>query len=185
MRLTITTDFKDVNRALASMPREIGNRAAASTLNKVAAQAKTQMVREITSEFNLTAKKVREKLAIRRASFKGGLFGMEAELFSSAKKRSINLINFSARQVGKGVSVKIKKGGPRKLVRSAFIGNSGRTVFKRRGKERLPIDPVQTIDVPMMFNTRRVNAKVVAFIRRKLPEVFQREVAFYLSRFGS
>lgn len=49
---------------------------------------------------------------------------------------------------------------------------------------RLLISPVQTIDTPQMFTTRRVNSAVIRAIETKLPVIFKRELAFALSRFG-
>lgn len=185
MKLNITTNFKEVDRALQTMRADIAEKAMASTVNKVAAQANTQMVRGITAEFNLPAKKVREKLKVRKARVIRGQLLIEAELSSQGPggRRALNLINFQARQTLKGVSVKIRKAGGRKVIPGAFSGNKGRTVFRRVGKERLPIKALQTIDVPQMFNTKRINTKVVRFIEQKLPEVFLNEAAYFTRKF--
>ena len=84
-----------------------------------------------------------------------------------------------------GLSVKIRRNGGRKVLKQGFIGNKGRTAFERVGKARLPIKPLQTIDVPQMFNTKRINAKVVALIRERFPAIAEREVRFYLQRFNA
>lgn len=198
MQLTIRTEFPEVAERLASLQRELAARVAARALNRTVDQARTQMSREIRQEFNLSAAKVREKLQVRRASFKAGMLGLTAELLSrtASGRRSLNLANFDARQTASGVTVKVKKRGGRKLVRGAFIGNRGRTVFERvpgtrmasraryRGAHAQKIRPVQTIDVPQMFNARRINAAVVAAIRSRFPAIFQRELAFALTQFG-
>jgi hypothetical protein len=82
------------------------------------------------------------------------------------------------------VSVKVKRSGARKVISGAFVGNKGRTVFTRVGKPRLPIKPVQTIDVPQMFNVKHINAAVVKAIERKFPQIFEREMRFALQQFG-
>lgn len=185
MKLTISTNFEQVGRQLDRMRDDVGARALASALNRTMEQARTAMSREIRQEFNMPAAKVSAALRVRRASFKAGRFGMEAMLESPSKRgRSLNLINFAARQTRQGVTVKIKKGGPRKLLRGAFIANDGRTVFVREGKSRLPIKALQTIDVAQMFNTRRINAKVVTMIRSKFPEIFAREARYYTNKFS-
>lgn len=91
--------------------------------------------------------------------------------------RSRNVMLFSAKQTKKGVTVRIKKSGGRKLIKHAFIGNQGRTMFMREGTKRLPIKSVKTVDVPQMFNTRHINANVLARIRRDLPVEIQRALA--------
>lgn len=187
LQLTIDTDFKGVQQALASLQADVSRKAAASALNRTVDIGKTAMSREIREEFNLTKAKVDQKLRIRRATFKAGNLRLEAVLSSSdpsGKRRAINIINFGAREVRAGLSYKIKRKGARQVKPQAFIGNQGRTAFYRSTGKRLPIKPLQTIDVPQMFNTRRINAKVVALIRRRFPDIAQREIAFYVSRFN-
>ena len=91
--------------------------------------------------------------------------------------------SLSAQMPFRKLRVKVKRGSTKPLP-GAFIGNKGRTVFRRVGKKRLPIEPVQTIDVAQMFNTRRINEVVLATINARLPEIFEREAAFYLQRFN-
>lgn len=185
MKMTIKDNFPEVRRALDGLRKEIAGPATVRALNGTVAQAKTAMSREIRAEFNLSAGKVNQALRIVKASaFKGG-YNITAALESPSQRgRSLNLINFSARQTSKGVSVKIKKSGGRKLIRSAFIANAGRTVFRRVGDKRLPIKALQTIDVAQMFNTKRINARVVKFMESKFPEVFEREVRYYTDKFN-
>jgi len=102
-----------------------------------------------------------------------------------------------------GIYVKIKKRGGKKLLhgthkQGAFIGNKGRTVFERvpgttmgsrsggkaGSKHAEQIAPVMTIDVAQMFNTRRINAVVVAMVKARFPDVFAREARFYVERFN-
>lgn len=188
MELKISTNFPQVQRKLNQLSDDIATRVSVSAVNKTLAQAQTEMSKQIRAEFNLTASKVREKLAIRRARFKLGRFLVEGELFSrdkSGRRRAINLINFGARETQQGLTVKIKRTGGRTLAsKRGFIGNKGRTAFTRVGLKRLPIRPLQTIDVPQMFNTRRINAAVVRKINERFPVIFERELAFYLSKFG-
>jgi hypothetical protein len=189
MQLSIKADFAGVQKALNQLQADIAKTVTVRTVNRTTELARTAMSREIRAEYNITAAKVREKLVIKRASLKAGRFEVEAELLSRdprGKRRSVNLINFAARANRKGVvTVKVKKGGARKRVGPrAFIGNKGRTVFERTSDKRLPIRPVQTVDVPQMFNTRAVNRKVMQVIRQRLPEVFERELAFALSKFN-
>lgn len=201
LQLTIRADFAGVQRSLDRLQADVAQQATARALNRTVDQAKSAMSREIRDEFNLPKAKVDAKLRIRRATFKAGRLGLEAVLSSSdpsGKRRAINIINFGARQTKGGLSFKIKRAGGRRVRKDAFIGNKGRTAFKRvpgtvmagrassKGlQHRQKIEPLQTIDVPQMFNTKRINAKVVAFIRRKFPEIAEREIGFYVSRFNS
>lgn len=199
MNLTITTNFPEVQRAIDRLRTDVATQVTARSLNKAIEQARTQMSREIRQEFNVSAALVRERLRIKRASFKNGVLGLAAELSAPEGRkggRRINLIRFGAKENKQGVSVKIKKIGARKTVVGAFIGNKGRTVFQRvpgsimRSRARSHgvlhrerIVAVQTIDVPQMFNTKRINAAVVAAMQAKFPAIFARELEWALSRF--
>ncbi|MDA8092336.1 MAG: phage tail protein [Betaproteobacteria bacterium] len=154
-----------------------------AAINKTGDKARAEMTRQITSEFSIKARDVRAQLILRRASVKGAGFVAELEAFGRrGGKRSMNVIHFRARQTAQGVTVQIKKTGGRKLLKHAFIGNQGRTVFMRAGKQRLPIQAVETIDVPQMFNTRRINTAVLAKIKRELPVEFERALSMLARR---
>jgi hypothetical protein len=185
VKISISTNFKDVQRKLDDLRKDLQSTVLVRTVNRTIDQAKTDMSREIRKEFNVSAAYVRERLRVRRASFKTGRFTVEAQLIGGdGKRRSANVIAFAAKQGKKGVSVKIKKTGGRKVIEGAFIANKGRTVFRRVGASRLPIEPVRTIDVPQMFTTRRINSSVIRAIQTKLPVIFEREARYALSRFG-
>lgn len=196
MRLSITTNFPEIQRQLDALRSEVADKATARALNRTIEQARTAMSREIRQEFAIDAKTVREKLRIKRATFRAGVLGLQAALEADGRKRSANLIRFGARMGSNGLTVKIKRAGGRKRVANAFIGNKGRTVFERipgtkmasrryGGKHGERIKPVQTIDVAQMFNTKRINAAVVAVMQARFPAIFQRELAFALGQFNS
>ena len=203
-RLSIQSDFRDVQRMLERLSDDVRNRATGRALNKVVEQGRTEMVRRIAAEFVMTQREARERMRIRPARFARGKLQLEAELFvSNTGRRSLNLIRFVQRSVtlaaarraaragtlrtqGRGnralpLTFRIKRVGGVKTLKGAFIANKGRTVFRRMGQGRLPIEGVQTIDVGQMFNTRRINAAVIARIKAQLPIVMAQEVRFALA----
>jgi len=183
MKVNATINFPEVSRQLSRLGSQVYQQAAVRAMNNTVAKAKTAMSREIRSEFNLPASKVRDALRIKRASYSQGVARIEASLESPARHgRAMNVIHFAATQTAEGVTVKIKRVGGRKLIRSAFIANKGRTVFQREGMARLPIKPVQTIDVPQMFNTRRIKEVVLQMVRDEFPRQFEREARYYASK---
>lgn len=196
--INVSHNFADVQRKLKTLRDDVQARALASAVNKTADQAKTQMVRQITADYALTSGYVRERLSIRRASFRQGTFAIEAELLASNRRRSANVIAFVRKLVTLSQARRAQKRGKRapelqfkfkrsqgfKAIPGAFVGNKGRTVFIRQGKSRLPIEPVQVIDVPQMFNSKQINGSVVKFIRDKFPEVFAREAKYFADRFN-
>lgn len=187
--ISIKDNFPDVMRQLDQLQADVGHQALVRAVNRTLDLGKTRMVKVITSEFNIKARVVRESLRVRGASRKAGRFEVQGYLESPSKRgRSRNLIHFAARQTKQGVSVQIKRGTPRQVIRGAFIalkGNAtGGTVFIREGKARLPIKALQTIDVAQMFNAKRVSEVVVKVMQDRLPEIFEREARWYAQRFN-
>lgn len=198
MKLSISTNFPQVQRQLQQLQKAVADKAVASALNKVVAQAKTAMSREIRSEFRVSAAEVGQTLQVTKASVKAGRLEVTLQVPPRRKGRGFNLIRFvegsvtlaeAKRRAKAGtlnqLFVQIKKKGGRKGLGSAFIGNKGRTVFVRLGKERTPIKALTTVDIAQMFNTKRINRKVTEFIETKFPTVFANEAKFFTERFNA
>lgn len=190
MRFDVRHNFGDVAKRLGQLRDDLQEKAIARSLNRIVDRSRTEMGREIAAEFNITKREVNDNLTVSKASPKPGRLFLTATLASPSRKkgRGFNLIRFvSGRRVvgGKGapqLKLKIKRSGGLKSVRWAFIGNQGRTVFIRQGNKRLPIKALTTIDVPQMFNTKRINAKVLDMIRRELPIELERNIKFITRR---
>lgn len=189
--INVRTNFPEIAAKLDRLPEEIGNKAMVRSMNKTIDQGKTEMARGISREFRLTVGKAKERLAVRKAYAKGGVLHFQAELLatSKAKSRSMNIIAFvenkttlaeSRKRTKKGtlsqVHFQIKRSGGKKVIPGAFVGNKGRTVFIREGKGRLPIKAVNTIDIPQMFNTRRINTIVRQVMLQRFGANFKREL---------
>ncbi len=200
MQITIKTNFPDVQRQLDALQQDVAQQATARALNRTVEQAKTAMSKEIRAEFVLPASTVNQALFIGRASFKRGELGLQASLSSISQrgKRALNLAHFQARETAKGVTFKIKRGGPRKLIPGAFLINDGKTVMIRvpgklmdkRSRYKLnkhsqAIEARQTVNVAQMFNTKRINARVLQVINDRFPTIFEHEAKFYTDRFNA
>lgn len=187
IKITVKADLNAVRDHLRKLEKGVREKAIAAALNRTAEMAKTAAARDITSAFNLPAQYVKGRIKIRRASARSGV--LEVTL-SSPGKRSANLIRYAERRVtlaegrrrakqGRhGVYVKIRRKGTWQLVKGAFIANQGRTVFRRIGKERLPIESLQAIDVPQaMFSDIGV-----ANLKRAVARVFPQRMAHEIQR---
>jgi len=184
IRMSVRADLVAVRDHLRKLERGVREKAIAAALNRTAEMAKTAATRDITSAFNLQAKYVKGRIKIRKASARSGL--LEVTL-SSPGKRSANLIRFAQQRVKYnrrkgsatvGVYVKIRRRGSYQLVKGAFVGNKGRTVFRRLGKERLPIESLQAIDVPQaMFSDIGVEN-----LRKAVARVFPQRLAHEIKR---
>lgn len=183
IHLDIRADLRKIDSQLSRLQEQIRDRVIGAALNKTIAKGKSEMSRQIRGEFNIKASDVNAQLKVRRASSQNGNLLATLEAFGKRRgHRSRNVALFRAKQTRKGVTVQIKKSGGRKLIAHAFIGNNGRTVFIREGKSRLPIKSVETIDVPQMFNTRRINAAVLKKIQREFPVELDRALVALAGR---
>lgn len=196
----------EIQRKFAGLASNLRDKAMATALNKTAAKAKSEMSRRIREEFAIKAGDVNPQLSIRKASAKGNRLEAILEAFPKRRgHRSRNVMMFGAKQIrgkqtkrvrvqvapgqwrmvdvpiGGGVSVLISKTKGRKTIKGAFIANLGRTVFIRTGDGR-KIKAVETIDVPSMFNTRRVNEAVVRKINSELAVEVDRAIKFHMGK---
>jgi hypothetical protein len=195
--------MKEVRESLARIPRELEGKVIQPALNKVADKARAEITRLVPQEFAVKAAEVRSAVDVRRA--RSGSMQAVVDVFGSARRRgrSMNLIHFLAAIQAAGRALKargakankaelkalqqqlgflIKRAGGLKKVEGAFIGNKGRTVFMRTGDARLPIKPVQVIGFSQMFNSRKINGRVMDKIRAELPVEIERALKMVLAR---
>jgi hypothetical protein len=202
--ITVRHNFPQVAAMLERMGADMGNKAMVRALNKTVDQGKTEMARGISKEFRISVGTAKDRLSVIPAINKNGVMRFEAKLEATKRGqgRAMNLIAFVETSIsmaqarkrikaGEGGShalanggrsahavqlrFQIKRSGGQKMKPGAFIGNDGRTVFIREGKGRLPIKALNTIDVPQMFNARRINSVVKAVMLNRFQSNFNRE----------
>lgn len=186
-QIKVTTNFPEVIKALDRLHRDLVDKAMATAINRTLERGRSEAVRQVRDRYNIKAGDVRQVLRIRRASSKAGAVVLEGVLYGDSRTRSVNVIKFGARELRKqkGTSVRIKRAGSKRIIRGAFIANAGRTVFRRKGKARLPIEPVQTIGPVQMFGAREVLGATAARMDRQFEVEFQRAAALYLNRWNA
>jgi|688.fasta_scaffold886017_2 hypothetical protein len=188
---------------LSQLQRDLRPKVLQPAINKVADKARAEIARAIPQEYAVKASEVRSAVSLRRAG--GGKLEAVLEIFGSARKRgrSLNLIHFLAAVQAAGRSYKlrgakankkdlasldqqlgfiIKKAGGIKKIDGAFIGNKGRTIFRRVGKGRLPLEPVQVIGFSQMFNSRRISQRIIDKINTEMPVEIERALKLLLAR---
>lgn len=202
--INILHNFPEVVLKLGTLEESLGNKVMARAVNTTIQQAKPRMASQISKEFRVSVGDAKARLDTSKAISKGGEFSLEATLSArnKAKGRSMNLIAFVEKfvtlaqarkrikggeggvhklrnggQVQKALQLRfqIRRNGGKQVIKGAFIGNKGRTVFIRQGKERTPIEGVSTIDIPNMFNTKRINQVVVKTMIERFQSNFHRE----------
>lgn len=188
----------DVKNRLAQQAQGIRDKAIGPAINKVAEKARAEINRAIPQEFAVKASEVRNAITLRKA--RAGNLEARIEIFGSTRKRgrSLNLIHFLAavQAAGQSVNVRgsraskrslsglggqlgflIKRAGGLKKLEGAFVGNKGRTIFRRTGSARLPIEPLQVIGFSQMFSSRRISSRIFAKINADLPVEIDRAIA--------
>lgn len=203
--MSIKHNFPDVQRELGRISDELKrDKATSMALNKVGAKGKTAASRYIRQNYEMRMSDVNPKLSITKAS--RGHLVVTLEPLPGSRGRSQNVIRFLEKKVTmaevkrrrktgtlssvhklKGRSVtnpilhfKIRKGEAAKRIHGAFVGNKGRTIFRRTGKSRLPIEPIYTIDVIGMFGAKRVLDAVMERINEELPVEMERAIRLVL-----
>lgn len=187
---------------LNRMKDDLGNKVITETVNRLAEQGETRVVRGIYTEYAIKQSDIRAKITLKRARRNGNRFTAEinANPFGTGK-RALNLIHFvdkkgnvrmakrSARlgaafggRVTYDLLFKIKRNESPKPIAGAFIGNDGRTVFMRIGKSRLPIKAGSTIGVPQMFNAKKIQRPVLEWIRDNAARVFDQQCARFIAK---
>lgn len=180
--LKISADPTQATRQLQRKILGRGPRAVAAGINRAAASAMTLSVREIQSDVGASSQKtIRRNLYLNKATGEKPTASLVAR---STKKDRIPIYELkpSPRTVTKrrpagGVSY----GPGRKLLKGSFIARmpSGHIgVFKRAGRERIPIQELFGPSVALVFSHKKVRDKIVAFIRSKVPEEISRALKF-------
>ena len=167
-------------------------------INKVAEKARAEISRAIPQEYAVKASEVRNAVSLRKA--RSGDIEATITVFGSTSRRgrSMNLIHFLAavQQAGKAMKTRgakaskadlsalnrqlgflIKRGGGLKKIDGAFVGNHGRTIFRRIGKARLPIEPLQVIGFSQMFSSRKISTRIMTKIDADLLIEINRSIA--------
>jgi len=188
MQIKISTNFPDVARQLANLQKDIGEKAVASALNKTVALAKTAMQQEDPG-------RVQHQRGHCHPVAEGAACQCSEGQVPAERCPVLDLPAWSAQpQPGTLLCTPDPQGcdlqGQAQWTASA---DPWLVPDQRRGHgddprgqhARLPIKALQTIDVGQMFNTRRINAKVVQLIEARFPDIFANEARFFTARFNA
>lgn len=195
--ISIRNNFPKVAAQLDRLGKDIGDKAMVRALNETVRQGKTAMARQISKEFRVKVGDAKDRLAVEYAKAKGGGIRFSASLKATraTKGRGMNLIHFvmgtpTRNKKGKLAQLKfqIKRTGGRKSIKGAFVARNrktgGEAVFIRDGKSRMPIQTLTTVDIPQMFNTRRVNSVIRTVMQQRFEINFQRQLRAVLKGFA-
>lgn len=196
MQITLTSDFPELVQNLRQLPEKIQKKILVPALRDVSKIGRTQAIRNITREFNIDRATVsstfRVKVEKDPAFQATGVAYSSTITANSGRSRAFNIIRFLEKKltIATGrkrhksgtqnqLHVRVLKGNPFKsLGKNAFIGNKGRTVFRRvPGTKK--IEPISTIAVSQMLSTKRITEPVVV----KMKESLMRYIGYNLDRY--
>ena len=199
MKISVEVRNMDkVQDALNTIQKGLREKAIGPALNRTAEKARAELARAIPEEYAVRAAEVRNAVSLRKA--RSGNLEATITVFGSTSRRgrSMNLIHFLAavQQAGKAMKTRgakaskadlsalnrqlgflIKRGGGLKKIDGAFVGNHGRTIFRRIGKARLPIEPLQVIGFSQMFSSRKISTRIMTKIESDLLIEINRSIA--------
>ncbi|HET6442536.1 MAG TPA: phage tail protein [Phycisphaerae bacterium] len=171
--------LKGIERMLVGIPRGLP-KVITRALNKTGAHARTETVRAITRKVAMRQTDVRKDVTLRRASWRYWVATIRI------KGRRVPLIRFGARQVKRGTTYKIERGGGRATAPHAFIATmpSGHVgVFKRKAGPRLPIGELKGPSVVSVFEKAPgLAARMMADAGRRLETEMDRQVGVLLAK---
>lgn len=148
---------------------------ATRVLNKLGSQSKTAISREVRNTYNIKRDRLDAGFYMRRATWEN------LAVLLRYSGRTPGLQRFDARRTNRGVTVKVRKSGGRKVVKGAFMPEKIIGVYKRVGKERFPLKRLYGPDLPGMVNTVGEDA-AQRVIDEKANKILAHEFEFELSK---
>lgn len=156
------------------------SRVVAQAINRTARSSRVFLRRSVQEVVALKAKDVNQTVTVRRATRR------DPRAVIAVSRRSVPLLRYGARATARGVTVKVKREGGRKLVRpggrGAFISTMPSTghrgVFVRKGEERLSIRELFGPSVAQVVDDESLHGRLA----QHASETFTRELARSVDR---
>jgi len=191
--ITISFDgqgLDDVMRLLRALPDQVQTRILNRVLNNVATFARSNAVRQVNAEINLSQASIRRFTSITRSNFSS----LQSRVTITGEP--IPLILFRPSMLSNGLSLRVRRTGARERLTESFITNVGSNqnnlhtgIFRRRfntstGRRvgRLQIDERFGPSIPAVFQNNGIEITVPASGQRITNEA-NRQIEAYLRRF--
>jgi hypothetical protein len=190
--VNVSSNIKDVSARFGRLTEAVTDRAVVRALNRSLDRANTVTNQQIRKVYNVKPPAVTSALRKQRAFRKA----INTEAVLKIEGVRIALHEFQARErtvrVGRrryyGVSVKVLKGGQRKVVKGGFMVTVGgslagsRGIFRRKGAARYPIEFVRSVSIPRTFRNDAVLRVVKAEARETFVKNYIQQVRFLTGR---
>ncbi len=180
MSVVVSVDaqmVEEVQRKLGQFSNKAPN-AISSALNRAVTNVTSNVSKEVRKQYHIKAGDVKSTLNTRKASTSK----LQAEVRSKGELIPLDRFKVSPRTVQpkrkKQLKIAVKKDGFKKIL-GAFIADlSGVKVFKRQGKDRLPINRLFGPSVPQMLR----NEGIVENINEEAKNTFERRLDHEINR---
>lgn len=186
--VSVRSNLDQVTAHFRELQDGVVDKATVRALNRALDQSATAANREIRKVYNVKASAVSSAMKKQRAArLRSGV----REAVLKIRGGRIGLVEFDARQTKEGVTVLIKKGEGRKLIRHAFLTTvnvqrsswrptsfSYRGVYIRVGRERYPIKALKSITIPQAFAAEVVLEAVRAVARESFTRNYLQQIKF-------
>ena len=180
--------FRAVQRQLAGIPNGM-RQVMPPAINRTATTARAKTARKLAGQIRVKVSQVKKGISIIKAMRDY----WQATLRITTRR--IPLIQFGARQTRRGTSYQIDKRAGRKTIKGAFIQtmpitgasqkHGHRGVFKREGKERLPIRELFGPSLGFVFEeSGQIAAETMAETAVDLEKNVDSKVQWILSKYG-
>lgn len=181
-----TKALKRVAVELADVSKKDVPKAIVSALNRTIQTVGTDMKREAVQRYEIKSGDVQKTLKINRASASN----MQANALSTGKPLGLFHFKVKPRKQPtkriKSVKVKIKKTDGYKDIKTnpkAFIANKNAlNVFRRVGKNRLPIVRLTTLSIPQMISNPAALENIQRHAQETLEKRTAHEIEYRLSK---
>lgn len=188
-------EIKGLDDVKKALDPKIYQKAMRATLNDLSSAVSTQVSKQIKERYTLPSARIKQGINVKKAgddmrailTFSGKPPGLQhykavQTLVNVQRKQTSKGIvtkRFKrARQMMKGVSVEVIRGS-RKLVRGAFLmttGKGGGGVWRRKGKDRMPIERKFGPSIKGMFTQMGGKTLAEKIVGERLAKIFQRNV---------
>ncbi len=185
----INVDTKQLQRVaveLAEVSKKDVPKAVVAAINRTIQTVGTDMKREAVAGYEIKSGDVQKTLKLKRAS------ASNMQAVASSVGKPLGLFHFKVRprkqpkNPKKYIKVKIKKSDGFKEIKKsprAFIANkNAANVFKRVGKNRLPIERLTTLSIPQMISRPAAIENIQRHAQETLQKRVDHEIEYRLSK---
>lgn len=185
--IDVRSNTKEVSRMLRDIDKNLIPKATVRALNRTAISVKSKAASKTAKDMGVKVRDAKKRIKIDRASFRhmtasvvAGRWAPNLIRFTTPAQRR----NFLAgKRPKRGLKVRVR--GKRKLYSGAFIApvNDTLVVFKREGRARLPIKPLQGPVLGNIYVSREISQQVIRHANETFLREFETAAGFYLRKY--